>query len=83
VTRFDGRSELGRVGWVALVQGVVEHNPVVVVDDLGFVPELDRLAELALGEWVGVAVVQAHPAGRPRAGCCRTGAAGSGRRSAG
>jgi len=63
---FDGRSQLGRVGRVALMQGVVEHDPVVVVDDLRLVTELDRLAKLALGNGPGVAVVQAHPAGRPR-----------------
>jgi len=62
---LDGRRELRRVGRVALVQGVVEHDAVVVVDDLRLVAELDRLPEPALGDRPGVAVVQADPPGRP------------------
>jgi hypothetical protein len=40
---------------------VVEHDAVVVVGDLALVAELDRLAEAALGDRPGVAVVQADP----------------------
>ena len=64
------------------MQGVVEHDPVVVVDDLRLVTELDRRAERALGNGPGVAVVQAHPGWSPPAGCFQTNAAGSGWRSA-
>jgi len=62
---FDGRGELRRVGRVALLQVVVQHDAVLVVDDLSLVAELDRLTELALGDRAGVRVVQADPAGRP------------------
>jgi hypothetical protein len=44
---------------------VVDHDPVLVVDDLGFVAELDRLAEAALADGTGVGVVQRHQPGRP------------------
>ncbi len=40
---FDRRGELRRVGRVALLQVVVEHDAVLVVDDLSLVAELDRL----------------------------------------
>jgi len=54
----DRRGQHRRVGWVALVHAVIEHDPVDVVDDLGLVPELDRLAQAALGDRAGVGVVQ-------------------------
>ena len=59
----DGRGELGRVGRVAAFDGVVEHDPVVVVDDLALVAELDRPTEPALGDRAGVTIVQADPPG--------------------
>jgi hypothetical protein len=55
------------VGRVTGFDGVVEHDAVIVVHDLGLVAELDRLAEPALCDWPGVAIVQADP---PR-GCGR------------
>src|SRR5216683_5351696 len=60
-----GRGELRAVGRVALLDGVVEDDPVVVVGDLGLVPELDGLAETALGDGPGILVMQADPPGRP------------------
>jgi len=65
---LDRRRELRCVGRVALLQVVVEDDAVLVVNDLRLVAELDRLAELALGDRAGVRVVQADPAGRPRRG---------------
>jgi hypothetical protein len=62
---FDGRGQLRRVGRVALLNSVVEHDPVLVVEDLGFGAELHRLTEAALGDRAGVRVVQAHPPARP------------------
>src|SRR5688572_30426782 len=56
--------ELGRVGRVTAFDGVIEHDPVVVVDDLALVTELDRPTEAALGDRAGVTIVQAHPPGR-------------------
>ena len=53
---FDGRGELGRVSGVALVQGVVQDDPVVVVDHLRLVAELHGLAELSLGDGPGIGV---------------------------
>ena len=41
---FNGGCELGRVGRVALLDGVVENDAVVVVDQLGLVAELDGFA---------------------------------------
>jgi hypothetical protein len=49
-----------------------EHDPVGVVEDLGLVAELDRLADAAFDDRAGVGVVQAdqpagpvrHPAGK-------------------
>ena len=61
---FDGGVQPGRVGRVAGLDVVVEHDPVVVVDDLGFVAELDRLPEPAFRDRAGVRVVQADPPGR-------------------
>jgi hypothetical protein len=61
----DRRGELRRVGGVAALDGVVEHDAVVVVEDLGVVAELDRPPETALGDRAGIAVVQADPPGGP------------------
>ncbi len=60
--------QLRGVGRVALFQGVVQHDTVVVVDDLGLVAELNRFAQAALGDRAGVTVVQADPPGRPGRG---------------
>jgi hypothetical protein len=54
-----------RIGRVALEHHQVDHGPVNVVGDLGFVTELDRLAEPAFGDGAGVGVVQRHGPGRP------------------
>ena len=53
------------IGRVAGLDGVVEHDAIVVVDDLGLVTELGRLAETALGDRAGVRVVQTDPPGGP------------------
>src|SRR5215207_3687014 len=58
---LDRGGELGRVGGVALLDGVVQDDAVVVVGQLGLVAELDRFAEAALGDRAGVRVVQADP----------------------
>lgn len=42
--------QLRRIGWVALLHSVIQHNPVIVVDDLGLVLKLDRLTEPTLGD---------------------------------
>ena len=47
---------------------MIQDDAVVVVDDLGLVPELDRATEPALGDRAGIAVVQADPPGRPIGG---------------
>lgn len=60
---LDRRGELWRVGRVAAFDGVVEYDPIIVVDQLPLVAELDRAAQPALGDRAAVAVVQAHPAG--------------------
>ena len=60
----DGGGELRAVGGVALLQDVIEDDPVVIVGDLGLVAELDGLAEPALGDRAGVGVVQADSPGR-------------------
>src|SRR6201997_290348 len=61
-------SQLRRVSRIALLDTVIEHDSVVVVDDLGLVPELDRLAESPLGDRAGIGVVQADPPGRSARG---------------
>ena len=43
-----GRGQLRRMGWIALLHGAVQHDPVVVVNDLCLVPEFDRFAKPAL-----------------------------------
>jgi hypothetical protein len=55
---FDCRCQAGRIGGVAGLDVVVEHDPVVVVADLRFMTELDRLTEPALRDRPGVGVVQ-------------------------
>ena len=50
---FDRGRELRGVGRVALLDGVVQDDAVGVVDDLGFVAELDGFAEAALDDRVG------------------------------
>jgi hypothetical protein len=65
--RFLTRSSAGLsrgVGWVAGLDVVVQHDPVVVVADLGLVIELDWFIEPAFGDRAGVRVVQTDPAGR-------------------
>jgi len=57
----DRRRQLRGIGRVAHLDGVVEHDPVVVIGDLGLVAELDRLAQTALGDRARIAVVQADP----------------------
>ena len=53
----DRRRQLRRVSRVAHLDGMVEHDPVVVVADLGLVAEFDRFTQAALGDR-GVAVVR-------------------------
>jgi DNA-binding CsgD family transcriptional regulator len=52
---------LWRVRGVARLDGVVEHDAVVVVHDLRLVAELDPLAEATFGDRSRVCVVQADP----------------------
>jgi hypothetical protein len=44
---------------------VVEHDPVGVVDDLGLVAELDRVADAALADRPSIRIVQADQPARP------------------
>ena len=62
------RGQLRRIGRIALLHRVIQHDPVVIVDDLGLLPELDRLTEPALGDRAGITVVQADPPTRPIGG---------------
>jgi len=55
----DGRRELRPVGSGAVLDGVVQNDAIVVVGDLGFVPELDRAVNAALADRPGVSIVQA------------------------
>ena len=55
---LNGGDEHGSVRWIADEDGVVEHDAVLVVHDLGFVTELDRLAESTLADRAGVGVMQ-------------------------
>ena len=61
---FEALGSEARVGRVAELDLVVEHDPVGVVGDLGLVAELDRLAEPALEDRAGIGVVQADQPGR-------------------
>ncbi len=56
---LDRWGQLRGVGRVALLQVVIEHDAVVVVHDLRFVAELDRLAELAFGDRPGIGLILA------------------------
>ncbi|SHY36498.1 Uncharacterised protein [Mycobacteroides abscessus subsp. abscessus] len=57
----DRRRQLRRVGRVAHLDGVIDDDAVLVVGDLSFVAELDRLAQAALGDRAGIAIMQADP----------------------
>ena len=50
----DGGRELRGVGGVAALDGVVEHDAIVVVEDLGLVAELDRPPQPALRDRAGI-----------------------------
>jgi hypothetical protein len=56
---FDSGFQPGSIGGVAWLHIVVQHDPVVVVADLGLVAELDRFPEPALSDRPGVRIVQA------------------------
>src|SRR5512132_4246281 len=58
---LDRRGQARRVGRVARLDVVVEHDAVLVVHDLALVAELHRFAEPALGDRTGVRIVQADP----------------------
>ena len=45
---FDSGFQPGPVGRIARPHVVVQHDPLVVVDELGLVAELDRLPESTL-----------------------------------
>src|SRR5690349_14174292 len=59
----DRGRQLWGVGRVACLDGVVDHDTVVVIGDLGFIAELDRFTQAALGDRTGIPVVQADPPG--------------------
>ena len=61
---LDRGFEHGRVGRVAGLDVVIDDHAVFVVDDLGFVTELDGLAEPAFGDRPRIGVMQRHDAGR-------------------
>jgi hypothetical protein len=54
----DRWCKLGSVRRVAGLDAVIQDDAVVVVDDLGFVSELDRAVDAALADRPGVGVVQ-------------------------
>src|SRR3954451_21056560 len=60
---FDRWSQLRCVWRVSGLDSVVEDDAVGVVDDLGFVPELLRLAQPSFTYRAGIGVVQAHHTG--------------------
>jgi hypothetical protein len=66
------------VGGVAALDGVVKHDAVVVVEDLGLVAELDRPAQPALRDRAGITVVQADQPGGAVRGRAREALAGLG-----
>jgi hypothetical protein len=74
----DGGREHGRIGRVADVQVVVQHDAVDVVEDLCLVAELDGTTETPLGDRARVGVVQRHDPGRPIGGVTGDPAAGLG-----
>jgi hypothetical protein len=53
VDAFDGRRETWGVDRVAVLEIVVEHDAVLVVDQLRLITELDRLAEATFGDGGG------------------------------
>jgi hypothetical protein len=53
VDAFDGRRETWGVDRVAVLDIVVEHDAVLVVDQLRLITELDRLAEATFGDGGG------------------------------
>ena len=61
---FDRRCQLRGVGGVSDLDVVVEDDPVGVVDDLGFVAELDGLAQPSLADRAGIDIVQADQPAR-------------------
>ena len=48
---------------------VVEDDPVNVVDDLGFVAELDGLTQASFADRAGIDIVEAHHPARARRDC--------------
>ena len=63
----DRRGQLRGVCGVPDLDGVVEDDPVGVIDDLGFVAELDRFTQTSFAQRSGVDIVQAdQPARRLR-----------------
>jgi hypothetical protein len=61
----DRRDQLRGICGVADLDGVIEDDPVGIVDDLGFVAELDRFAQAPFADRAGIEVMQAdHPARR-------------------
>ena len=63
----DRRGQLRGVCGVPDLNGVIEDDPVGVIDDLGFVAELDRCAQTSLADRAGIDIVQAdQPARRLR-----------------
>ena len=64
---FDRRRQLRCVCGVSDLDAVVEDDAVGVVDDLGFVAELHRLAQPSFTDRASIGIVQAdHPDGRIR-----------------
>ena len=71
----DRRHKLGGVIRIAHLDVVVDDDAVGIVDELGLVAELDRLAEPALSDRTGIGVVQRDKALRavgvaPERRCC-------------
>ena len=65
VIRAIAGASCGASARVADLDVVVEDDAVGVVDDLGFVAELDGLAQASLADRAGIDVMQAdHPARR-------------------
>src|SRR5689334_8678969 len=60
---LDGGHQLGAVGGSAVFHGVVQDDTVVVVGDLGLVPELDRPVDAPLADRPGIGIVQADQPG--------------------
>ena len=61
---LDRWRQLRPVGGGAIFDGVVEDDAIVVVADLGLVPELDRAVDAALADRPGIGIMQADQAGR-------------------